>query len=78
MFKKEVPSQTFTNEDDIVRIFPLVYFVIEESTSSTFFPSPSDTSASLLTDSSPEEASAKLNNKKAIDKWEIVIFKGND
>lgn len=78
MFKKEVPLQTFTNEDDIVRIFPLVYFVIEESTSSTFFPSPSDTSASLSTDSSPAKASAKLNNKKAIDKWEIVIFKGND
>lgn len=67
MFKKEVPLQTFTIKDDMVRIFPVVYFVIEESTSSTFFPSPSDTSASLSTDSSPEEASAKLNNKKTID-----------
>lgn len=78
MFKEKVTSETVINQDNIVRIFPLVYFVVEESTPTTLFSSPSDTSASLSTESSPEEASAKLTNKKSRDKWNYGLFKGKD
>ena len=78
MFKEKVTLETVINQDNIIRIFPPVYFVVEESTPTTFFSSPSDTSASLPTESSPEEASAKLTSKKSRDKWICGLSKGKD